>query len=161
VTLQAGAAYSPGNLGAVGTQAISGDFNVQASSIFKWDLTEASTSTGFDQVTGSGGKNFTAAGQFQVISDLDFTVSTFWDTNKTWNNIFSGFGTNTGWTSSTTATVYDSLGNLRNNIELGGGFTITGSSLTWTAIPEVSNCLIGGLLGMGLLRRRRTENIKA
>ena len=36
-----------------------------------------------------------------------------------------------------------------------GSFTISGSSLTWTAVPEPSGVLAGMLLGAGLLRRRR------
>jgi hypothetical protein len=36
-----------------------------------------------------------------------------------------------------------------------GFFTLSGSTLTWSAVPEVSNALIGGLIGLGLLRRRR------
>ncbi len=37
----------------------------------------------------------------------------------------------------------------------GYGFTINGSSLTWSAVPEASNALITGLLGAGIFRRRR------
>ena len=36
-----------------------------------------------------------------------------------------------------------------------GHFTISGSSLTWTAVPEPTSALAGLLLGAGLLRRRR------
>lgn len=37
-----------------------------------------------------------------------------------------------------------------------GSFSITGTALTWTAVPELSNLLAAGLLGSGLLRRRWT-----
>jgi MYXO-CTERM domain-containing protein len=36
-----------------------------------------------------------------------------------------------------------------------GTFTITGSTLNWTAVPEPTSALAGLLLGAGLLRRRR------
>jgi MYXO-CTERM domain-containing protein len=34
---------------------------------------------------------------------------------------------------------------------------MTGTTLTWTAVPEPSSALTGILLGAGLLRRRRTK----
>jgi hypothetical protein len=36
-----------------------------------------------------------------------------------------------------------------------GTFTLNPTSLTFTAVPEASNLLIGGLVGLGLLKRRR------
>jgi autotransporter-associated beta strand protein len=161
VTVQSGGTYSPGNPGAAGTQTATGDLTLQAGSIFSWNLTTPSTSTGFDRVTGSPGKIFSAAGTFQVVTNLDFAASPFWDTNQTWNTIATGFGTNTGWSGTSSALVYDSLGTLRNDVDLHGTFSISGPNLTWTAVPEVSNCLIGGLLGLGVLRRRRAETCRS
>lgn len=36
-----------------------------------------------------------------------------------------------------------------------GSFSITGSTLTWSAVPEPTSALAGLLIGAGLLRRRR------
>jgi autotransporter-associated beta strand protein len=38
-----------------------------------------------------------------------------------------------------------------------GFFTITTSTLQFTAVPEASNLLVGGLLGLGLMSRRRKQ----
>ena len=39
----------------------------------------------------------------------------------------------------------------------GSGFTLNPTSLQFTAIPEASNLLVGGLLGLGLMSRRRKQ----
>jgi uncharacterized protein (TIGR03382 family) len=36
-----------------------------------------------------------------------------------------------------------------------GSFSISGSTLTWTAVPEPTSALAGLLITAGLLRRRR------
>jgi hypothetical protein len=36
-----------------------------------------------------------------------------------------------------------------------GQFSYSGNTLSWTAIPELSNALVALLLSAGLLRRRR------
>jgi hypothetical protein len=36
-----------------------------------------------------------------------------------------------------------------------GSFSFTGSTLTWTAVPEPTSALAGLLIAAGLLRRRR------
>jgi hypothetical protein len=38
-----------------------------------------------------------------------------------------------------------------------GQFTLNPTNLTWTAVPEASNLLIGGLLGLGMMSRRRKQ----
>lgn len=39
---------------------------------------------------------------------------------------------------------------------VGGSFTLSGNTLSWTAVPEPTSALAGLLIGAGLLRRRRT-----
>lgn len=151
-TVKAGGKYSAGAVGAVGHQTFSNDLNLQSGSIFEWDLTSASTTSGFDTVTVNTGGILTGSGAFQVVTDLDFS-NAFWTQQRTWATIFDGTGTLTGWSSSM-ANVYNSAGTLRD-VAVYGSFTISGSTLTWAAVPEISNVLIGGLLGLGLLRRRR------
>ena len=36
-----------------------------------------------------------------------------------------------------------------------GHFSFNGNTLNWTAIPELSNLLVGAVLGAGMLRRKR------
>jgi hypothetical protein len=117
-------------------------------------MTAADTSSGFDTVTGAATETFAAAGEFRVVTDLNFSGDAFWETQKTWSTIFNSFGTTTGWSSLTAASVYSTSGTLRD-VSTQGSFTITGSSLTWSAVPEPSSALAGLLLGAGLLRRRR------
>ena len=89
---------------------------------------------------------------------------TFWDTNQTWLDIFQdGSNNNIAWTE-----IFP-IANLQyHNAEgtnLGtpsattqGYFTFNGSStLSWTAVPELSNLLVGALLAAGMLKRRRGE----
>ncbi len=39
-----------------------------------------------------------------------------------------------------------------------GGFSITGNTLQFTAVPEASNLLIGALVGLGVFKRRRKNS---
>lgn len=152
-TVESGGKYSAGAVGAAGQQTFSGNLNFQSGSIFEWDLTSASTTEGFDKVIVNNG-TLTGGGEFRVVTGLDFSpAAPFWAQSRTWN-VFTGTGTLTGW-AQTLATVYNSSGVARNDVAAYGSFTISGASLTWTAVPETSNVLIGSLIGLGLLRRRR------
>jgi autotransporter-associated beta strand protein len=152
-TINAGAKYSAGAVGAVGNQTFKENLTFASGSIFEWDITSASTGSGFDTVTGSAGKTFAASGEFRVVTDLDFSAA-FWNTNQNWTTIFNSFGTTTGWGSLTSASVYGTGGTLRD-VSTQGSFSINGSTLTWTAVPEPTGALAGLVLGAGLLRRRR------
>lgn len=155
-TISTGGTHSvgPGTAGSAGGQTFKGDLTYSSGSIFAWDLTEASTTTGFDKVTGSAGKTFQAAGEFRVISDLAFGTG-FWDApTLTWNTIFSSFTTLTGWSTPATVNVYGTNGSVRN-IATEGSFNISGTTLTWTAVPEPSAAFAGLLISAGMLRRRR------
>jgi autotransporter-associated beta strand protein len=152
-TIQSGGRYSPGEVGAAGNQNFSDKLTFDSGSIFDWDLTTASNSSGFDTVTGTVGKTFTAAGAFRVVTDLDFSAAPFWDSTQTWSAIFNSFGSATGWASATAAAVYSTTGTLRDVGEF-GSFSITGSTLTWAAVPEPTSALAGLLMMFGLLRRR-------
>jgi autotransporter-associated beta strand protein len=153
-TIRSGGKHSAGAVGEVGGQTFSNGLNYQSGSIFEWDLASASASSGFDKVTLNGG-TLTGSGEFRVVTDLDFSSGTFWASQQTWSTIFSGAGTLTGWATAQAATVYSSTGTLRNISSI-GSFTIDGATLTWNAVPEHSNVMIGGLIALGLLRRKRT-----
>lgn len=148
--------HAPGNgtAGDVGTQAFSNNLTYSSGSIFAWDLISASNSSGFDKVSGATGKTFASSGAFRVITGLDFAADTFWDTTQTWTTIFSGFGNLTGWASTAAAAVYNTSGTPLD-VSSHGSFTINGITLTWTPIPELSNLLVGVLLGAGMMRRKR------
>jgi autotransporter-associated beta strand protein len=156
VTVATGNTYTPGDVGAAGTQHFSNNLTLGSSSIFAWDLTTASTTAGFDKVTGAANMKFNgSAGIFRVISNMDFSAGTFWDTQKQWTDIFTGFQTLTGWTPDTAVAVYNSSGTERN-VAPYGSFSMSGTTLTWAAVPEPTSTLAGFLLGAGLLRRRRS-----
>jgi autotransporter-associated beta strand protein len=131
----------------IGSQSFSSDLSYGSGSTFAWDIhTGTDTSDG---VTVGGNLAIASGAIFKVVSNTAFT-DTFWDTSRTWN-VFGGknFG---GFT----------LNYRANNADLNAGdfasegyFTISGSSLNWTAVPEPGTALAGLLLTAGLLRRRR------
>ena len=141
--------HAPGNgtAGDVGSQAFSSTLTYNSGSIFEWDVT---SDTSYDQVTGISSLSG-SGGIFNVVtSDIS---STFWNANHPFNSVF-----NTGTLSSVFSSFQLNGTPLTNGIVAGQGtFTFNGSGVQWTAVPELSNLLIGGLLGAGLLLRRRAE----
>ena len=79
------------------------------------------------------------------------TSNAFWNTpygTQTWNmSAIFGKGLTSGSSFASVTTNQD--------VSRYGSFTINGTALTWTAVPELSNLLVGGVLAAGLLRRRR------
>jgi autotransporter-associated beta strand protein len=147
----------------VGTLNLGGELTFETGSIFEWDVTNA---TSFDKVTGQSGKSLSGTGAvFTIITSTAYTDA-FWNTNRQWTGIFSGFGTSDDWDNIFTSIAGDQItwtdnkgvvGNINPGGD-GGYFTINGTSLTWTAIPEPSTALAGLLLTAGLLRRRRNHH---
>jgi autotransporter-associated beta strand protein len=157
VTVKSGGTHAPGN--SPGIQSISGATTYESGSIFAWDLNSnaiGTRGTNYDGVTVTGALTVQSGAIFRVIQNTgaDFT-DTFWDTNQSWSNIFSVSGTLTGWATNTLVAVYDTTNTLQN-VSSHGSFTISGSTLNWSAVPEPSTALAGLLLAAGLLRRRRT-----
>jgi len=82
----------------------------------------------------------------------------FWNSNKSWSNIFTGDGA-----TNTLASIFSSISNPditfaanQGTVAGRGYFAFSGTStLSWTAVPEPTSALAGLLLGAGLLRRRR------
>ena len=97
---------------------------------------------------------------FKVILGGSADVGTeFWNQTQTWNNIFDVSGTTTGASPGHLFDTFQVFSGA-NDITSGttstqGSFSMDGSSLVWTAVPEPSSSLAGLLLGAGLLRRRR------
>lgn len=152
-SIESGGKYSAGAIGAIGTQNFTRDLSLKSGSIFEWDLTAESESAGFDTVNGASGQTFDSTGAFRVIAGLDFTTS-FWDAQRTWSTIITGFGTSTGWAPNTAVSIYDSGGTFRD-VSGQGAFTVSGTSLSWVPVPEPTNLMAGLLLAAGLMRRKR------
>ena len=178
-TINAGAIHSAGgavaNVNKVEQQAFSQNLTYASGSIFEWDLNANKDTAGFDgdplltADNGARGVDFDAvdvAGNltvgataiFKVIvgSGVNFAAEdNFWTQNREWSDIFNVTGTGgaLGWFDTAVA-VYNT-NNVLQGVSNYGAFTINGSTLTWTAVPEPTSALAGLLLASGLLRRRR------
>lgn len=132
-------------------------------SIFRWTIESGGTDPGAGTV--NQGTAYNTLGNTNlsgedavfnvVLPDGDSYTEAFWDTNKTWTDIFNvasgadlatifsgGYTGNGGITSA--------------GVVAGQGyFTLSGSTLTWTAVPEPTGALVGLLLAAVALRRRR------
>ena len=160
-TVYSGAILAPGNAG-VGKVNFSGDLTASSGSIFEWELAATPAETGrgtsYDAVNIAGTMGGSSA-IFRVVLDgaQNFSES-FWDTNRTWTDIFTAADNTTAKTNWTNAfssvQYYNSTGSLGTPTGQ-GYFTMSSSSLTWTAVPEPTSAFAGILLGAGLLRRRR------
>ena len=158
VTVNSGAILAAGGKNAVGTATVGSDgLSFASGSIFEWDINQSSTSSGFDTLSVSGNLAADTTGAiFKVVlggsalTDIQDTGNAFWNTaygTQTWNmaTIFGKNFTTNAFTIVDTST----------NVSTYGSFTISGSSLTWTAVPEPTSGLAGLLITAGLLRRRR------
>ena len=167
VSLSSGGSLAAGN--SPGILTVNGTSTFNSGSIFSWELnsdvdhnglaTEGNRGTHYDGLT-STNLSVASGAIFRVIltgtADL---ASAFWDQAQTWNNIFSVSGSTTEaatghlfnafqvYTGSTDITTGTSTAQ--------GSFTMNGSTLTWTAVPEPSSALAGLLVATGLFRRRR------
>lgn len=166
-TFAAGGVHSPGN--GVGTQTVA-DVTYSRGSIFEWELGSSPDTSGrgitFDAVNVTGTMSATTDAIFRVVLNGSQTFgSEFWNSPRTWTNIFtSGDGVTSiaNW-----ATVfsggfeYYNYGGVDGTLlaldapTTEGFFTLSGSSLSWSTVPEASNAMIGGLICLGLLRRQR------
>ena len=125
-------------------------------SIFAWDI--SANGAGFDKLQTASLTDGGAVGGsvFQiVVADPTFT-NTFWHTAQTWTNIFTTDGSTAiaNWANIFSSTVSVVNSSLTPITPVDGSFSLTGSTLSWSAVPEPSSALAGLLLGVGLLRRR-------
>jgi len=132
-------------------------------SIFEWDLNAATADLGdgaantgtYGQVAATGVA--TGISIFTIVLGSNGFTDAFWDTAKSWNNVFSASGLSD---LSTIFTTFGGAGIASDGKVTGQGqFTFNGSTtLTWnsfSAVPEPTSALAGLLIGAGLLRRRR------
>jgi fibronectin-binding autotransporter adhesin len=141
---------------------VTGTTNFSTGSIFEWDLNAATSDTGngatntgnYGQLAGSGAITGSDA-VFQIVLGSNRFSDAFWNTNKSWTNIFTGSGATTNL-----ATIFS--GGFGGDVATSGlvsgrgsfGFSGT-STLTWTAVPEPTSALAGVLICAGMFRRRR------
>lgn len=156
--------HAPGN-DSIGKQAFSGNLSYSSASLFAWELAPNKTGnsvgtrgTNYDAVNVGGTLSGTDA-VFKAILTTGSFSDAFWSSERTWNNIF----TNTTETTPLSFAGIFSRGieywegstNVTSTVNNLGRFTLSGSTLTWSAVPEPSSTLGGLLLLAGLMRRRR------
>ncbi len=158
-SIAGGAVHSAGAVGDPGTQTFSNALAYASGSIFQWDLDAGTADTGagavnsgsYDQVVANGTVGGTSI--FTIVLGTNSYTDAFWNTDKSWSNIFSGAGTYA------LASLFTSFGGSSVTsdglVDGEGHFSFNGNTLNWTAIPELSNLLVGAVLGAGMLRRKR------
>lgn len=161
-TVNSGAILAPGDAG-VGKVGFSGDLTTGSGSIFEWELAATPDVTGrgtsYDAVNVAGTLGGSGAIFRVVLNGAQNFSESFWDSNRTWTDIFktADAGSSVSFTSNfSSMQYYNSTGSLGTPTGQ-GYFTMSGSSLSWTAVPEPTSALAGVLLGAGLLRRRRGD----
>lgn len=160
--------HSPGDRSGtaslVGTQKFNSTLTYNTGSIFEWDLASSlqnARGIGYDAVNVTGGIISGSGAVFKVVLGGGGSFSeTFWNSDRTWTDIFK---TADGGTAVSIASTFASANvqwftGSNNMTALTGGegyFTTSDTNLNWIAVPEPSSALAGLLLGAGLLRRRR------
>jgi autotransporter-associated beta strand protein len=154
-TIQSGGHLAVGN--SPGTQTFNSSLTFDSGSIFDWELNADTADTGtsnqgtYDKVVANGAVSGTSV--FTIALGTNAFTDVFWNTNKSWSDIFGGSGT---FTLSSIFTTFGGAGVASNGLVTGQGqFSFTSNTLNWTAVPEPTSALAGLLLTAGLLRRRR------
>ncbi len=161
LAINAGAILAVGDAAntATATATVAGATTFGNTSIFSWDINAVGMA--YDKVitTDVLGEVTPGDAVFRIVASDALVAANFWNTNQTWNDIFSKADTTA---ISTWATVFGSTVSLVNSsfnpiTTAAGSFTLTGSTLSWSAVPEPTSALAGLLLGACLLRRRRSD----
>lgn len=163
-TLQSGAIHKPGN--DLGLQTIT-DLAYSGVSVLSWDIDRAlvqTRGTGYDALNVSGYLASAGIGAIFriVITDSDFSNS-FWDTSRTWSDIFTstdGRTVKTNWAAvfSGGFEYYRNNGTAISAPTDQGTFILSGNTLSWNAIPEPDSTTLFCLLTItSLMRRRRSR----
>jgi autotransporter-associated beta strand protein len=153
-----------------GVQTFSGDLGYQAGSTVNWELGGKTTTQTlpaiFDQIVVGGNLSFASTTTVNLLfntvgSSVDWG-NALWDSNQSWT-LFDVAGTTTGLenVALTTSNWADSNGTLFDTARNGSFFTLSLSGqdvmLNYTAVPETSVSLLGGLSALLLMRRRRVN----
>jgi autotransporter-associated beta strand protein len=162
-----GSVYVSGTLAAgnsPGVLTVSGTTTLESGSIFEWELDTAQSNPTTNRGVAYDGINTTSLSGSGVIfkilltSTQDFSDYAFWGQTRTWTDIFKsadGSTTLSDWASVFSGGFQYSYNGNTVAPTGAGSFTLTGNSLTWSAVPEPSNALAGLLVAGALLRRRR------
>ena len=159
LTIQSGAILAVGDAAnaSTATATVIGATTFSNDSIFSWDINNAGTS--YDKLVTSSLVDGDAVGGavFRIVAADATFASTFWKTSQTWTDIFttSGSAGIDNWATifgNAVSVVDNSFGSIT---PVGGSFSVSGSTLTWSAVPEPTSALAGLLITAGLLRRRR------
>jgi autotransporter-associated beta strand protein len=145
---------------------IANSLTFSSGSIFEWNLNAVTSDPGvniansgsYGQLAATGAATGTSV--FNIVLGSNAYADAFWNTNKSWNNVFSASGltalnslfttfSGAGLTASGSGATAIATASGR------GHFSFSGTTLQWTAVPEPTSALAGLLLGAGLLRRRR------
>lgn len=158
-----------GTANSIGTQTFTGTLTFAATSIFDWDINSPAgadpgigTANGgsYDKVVNTNATQMSGISVFNVILGTGKSFSdAFWDTDKTWNNVFTGTGVaSVNLKDIFTSFTYNGTALTAGLVPGEGTFSYgaTGTTLSWTAVPEPTSALAGLLVTAGLLRRRRT-----
>jgi autotransporter-associated beta strand protein len=156
VAVNNGAILAAGDTGVAGTATVTGATTFNNGSIFSWDINSAGTS--YDKLVSTNLVDGDAAGGsvLRIVASDGLVAQNFWNTNRTWNDIFTtdGSAAIADW-----ANIFTNISVVNSSFTsitpVGGSFSASGNTLTWTAVPEPTSALAGILLGAGLLRRRR------
>ena len=157
VVVNNGAILAPGDAGAAGTATVNTATTFNNGAIFSWDIDAAGT--GYDKLVSASLVDGGAAGGsvLRIVASDALVAQNFWNTNKTWTDILT---TNGSTAIANWANIFTSISLVDSSfapitISDGRGFSLSGNTLTWTAVPEPNTALAGILLGSGLLRRHR------
>jgi autotransporter-associated beta strand protein len=146
-----------------GDGALTGDVTFNDTSIFSWSLSvtdpsntgSANTGDTF-AVSGALADGGSAGGSvFKIILDGSQTFAgAFWNTAHSWSDVlFAGSGVSDLSTLFTSFDYANASGTISGPSN--GSFSLSGTTLSYSLIPEPTTALAGLLLGAGLLRRRR------
>lgn len=146
-----------------GDGAVTGTASFADTSIFAWNLDITDPS---DTVSLNTGDTFAVSGNlidggsaggsvFKILlSGSQTFADTFWTTNQSWNNVLTS-GNSLALETLFTSFNYENAGGTITGPTGGSSFSLSGTTLNYSAVPEPTSALAGLLLGAGLLRRRR------
>ena len=148
--------------GVMGTGTGSSGLVYASGSVFQWDLFSDSDSsnargTAYTGVNVVGNLTVDPNAIFKIVlhDGADFTKE-FWKTQHTWTDIMAATGITTRTWNTSQIAVYSSS-DCCNPLDVGtyGRFSYSGTTLTYSPVPEPTGAIVGLLLAAGLLRRRR------
>ena len=140
-----------GTAGSTGLHRFGSALTYGDKSIFEWDINTAAET--YDRVAVGGNLTVNNGAIFSIVSSSGFGTS-FWEQSRTWSDIFGGKDIS-GFNPANFQFKDDGKTWTSTELASYGTFSISGGNLIWSAIPEPSTLMVGGLLAAGLMRRRR------